>query len=80
MFARYDNFIARDADARLYRAMRLLAWNFPPRYNIAPTDAISIVRVGSRDDTRELVLALEPSLPEVTQSCRCKWARWSSSA
>jgi putative SOS response-associated peptidase YedK len=37
--------------------MRLPASNFPPRYNIAPTDQIPIVRVDPRDGERELVMA-----------------------
>jgi putative SOS response-associated peptidase YedK len=32
------------------------ASNFPPRYNIAPTDQIPIVRVDPRDGERELVM------------------------
>ena len=57
MCGRYDNLIAREAYKTMYRAMRLPAWNFPPRYNIAPTDQIPIVRIDPRDDTRELALA-----------------------
>jgi len=37
--------------------MRLPASNFPPRFNIAPTDQVPIVRVDPRDQTRELVMA-----------------------
>lgn len=36
--------------------MRLPASNFPPRYNVAPTDQVPIVRVDPRDGTRELVM------------------------
>src|SRR5450631_3537840 len=57
MCGRYDNVIAREAYPALYRAMRLPASNFPPRYNIAPTDQVPIVRVDPRDGTRELVMA-----------------------
>jgi putative SOS response-associated peptidase YedK len=57
MCGRYDNVIAREAYPALYRAMRLPASNFPPRYNIAPTDQEPIVRVDPRDGTRELVTA-----------------------
>jgi putative SOS response-associated peptidase YedK len=57
MCGRYDNLIAREAYKGLCKAMRLPASNFPPRYNIAPTDQIPIVRVDPRDGTRELVLA-----------------------
>ena len=41
----------------LYKPMRLPASNFPPRYNIAPTDQVPIVRIDPRDSTRELVMA-----------------------
>ncbi len=57
MCGRYDNLIAREAYKGLYEVMRLPASNFPPRYNIAPTDQVPIVRVDPRDDTRELVMA-----------------------
>jgi hypothetical protein len=55
MCGRSDNLITRGAYPTLYRAMRLPASNFPPRYNIAPTDQVPIVRIDPRDDTRELV-------------------------
>jgi putative SOS response-associated peptidase YedK len=57
MCGRYDNLIAREAYKGLYNAMRLPASNFPPRYNIAPTDQIPIVRVDPRDGTREVTMA-----------------------
>ena len=38
-------------------AERLPNSNFPPRYNVAPTDQIPIVRVDPRDDMRELTMA-----------------------
>ena len=57
MCGRYDNLIAREACRLLFRAKRLPQPNFPPRYNIAPTDPIPIVRVDPRDGTRELVMA-----------------------
>ena len=57
MCARYDNLIARDAYRRLFAASRLPESNFPPRYNIAPTDEIPIVRIDPRDGTRELTMA-----------------------
>jgi putative SOS response-associated peptidase YedK len=41
----------------LFKAQRLPASNFPPRYNIAPTDQIPIVRVDPRDGKREVVMA-----------------------
>ena len=57
MCGRYDNLIAREAYRRLFRAERLPQSNFPPRYNISPTDQIPIVRIDPRDDTRELTMA-----------------------
>jgi putative SOS response-associated peptidase YedK len=57
MCARYDNLIPREAYRALFRSERLPQWNFPPRYNIAPTDPIPIVRVDPRDGARELALA-----------------------
>jgi putative SOS response-associated peptidase YedK len=57
MCGRYDNLIAREAYRALFRAKRLPQSNFPPRYNIAPTDPIPIVRVDPRDGERELVMA-----------------------
>ena len=57
MCGRYDNLIAREAYRRLFEAMRLPESNFPPRYNIAPTDQVPIVRVDPRDGTRELIMA-----------------------
>jgi putative SOS response-associated peptidase YedK len=57
MCGRYDNLIAREAYKLLFRAERLPQSNYPPRYNIAPTDQIPIIRVDPRDGTRELVMA-----------------------
>jgi len=57
MCGRYDNLIAREAYKLLFRATRLPQSNYPPRYNIAPTDQIPIVRVHPRDGERELVMA-----------------------
>jgi putative SOS response-associated peptidase YedK len=57
MCGRYDNLIARDAYATLFRTGRIPRSNFPPRYNIAPTDQILIVRMDPRDGERELVMA-----------------------
>ena len=57
MCGRYDNLIAREAYRLLFRAERLPQSNYPPRYNIAPTDQIPIIRVDPRDGTRELVMA-----------------------
>ena len=57
MCGRYDNLIAREAYRLLFKVERLPPSNFPPRYNIAPTDQIPIIRVDPRDNTRELVMA-----------------------
>ena len=57
MCGRYDNLIAREAYRRLFKAERLPASNFPPRYNVAPTDQIPIVRIDLRDGIRELTMA-----------------------
>src|SRR5678816_1991090 len=57
MCGRYDNLIPRDAYSALFRAARIPRSNFPPRYNIAPTDQIPIVRIDPRDGERELVMA-----------------------
>jgi putative SOS response-associated peptidase YedK len=57
MCGRYDNLIAREAYRALFSAARLPQSNFPPRYNVAPTDAIPIIRVDPRDGTRELAMA-----------------------
>ncbi len=57
MCGRYDNLIAREAYRLLFRAGRLPQSNFPPRYNIAPTDQIPMIRVDPRDGERELVMA-----------------------
>jgi putative SOS response-associated peptidase YedK len=57
MCGRYDNLIAREAYRILFHAQRLPQSNFPPRYNIAPTDQIPIIRVDPRDRTRELAMA-----------------------
>jgi hypothetical protein len=58
MCGRYDNLMPRDAYGVLFRATRIPRLNFPPRYNIAPTDQIPIVRIDPRDGERELVMAL----------------------
>lgn len=57
MYGRYDNLIAREAYRLIFGAGRLPQSNFPPRYNIAPTDQIPIVRVNPRDGEREVVIA-----------------------
>ena len=57
MCGRYDNLIAREAYRSIFRANRLPASNHPPRYNIAPTDQIPIVRIDPRDGEREFAMA-----------------------
>jgi putative SOS response-associated peptidase YedK len=57
MCGRYDNLIAREAYRILFKAERLPRSNFPPRYNVAPTDPIPIIRVDPRDGVRELTMA-----------------------
>ena len=57
MCGRYDNLIAREAYRLLFKPARLPRSNFPPRYNIAPTDQIPIIRVDPRDGKRELAMA-----------------------
>ena len=56
MCGRYDNLIPRDAYSALFRAVRIPRSNFPPRYNVAPTDQIPIVRIDPRDGERELTM------------------------
>jgi putative SOS response-associated peptidase YedK len=56
MCGRYDNSIPRDRIPGLFQVKRLPASNFPPRYNVAPTQEIPIVRLG-RDGEREVVMA-----------------------
>ena len=57
MCGRFDNVIPREAYQRFFNVERLPQSNFPPRYNIAPTDQITIVRVDPRDARRELASA-----------------------
>ena len=57
MCGRYDNLIARDAYRALFGTERLPNSNFPPRFNVAPTDLIQIVRIDPRDGGREVALA-----------------------
>jgi putative SOS response-associated peptidase YedK len=56
MCGRYDNLIPRDAYSALFRPVRIPHSNFPPRYNIAPTDQIPIVRIDPRDGEKELTM------------------------
>jgi putative SOS response-associated peptidase YedK len=57
MCGRYDNLIPRAAYGALFRTIRIPRSNFPPRYNIAPTDQIPVVRIDPRDGERELIMA-----------------------
>jgi putative SOS response-associated peptidase YedK len=57
MCGRYDNLIPREAYVRLFGVNRLPDWNFPLRYNTAPTDPVPIVRIDPRDGVRELAIA-----------------------
>ena len=57
MCGRYDNLIAREAYRSMFKALRQPASNYPPRYNVAPTDQIRIVRVDPRDGERVLAMA-----------------------
>ena len=54
MCGRYDNLIPRDAMVQLFGVEQFPATNFPPRYNIAPTQDVPIVRV-DRDGKRQLL-------------------------
>lgn len=56
MCGRYDNLIPRDAVKQLFRVEVLPRSNFPPRYNIAPTQDIAVVRI-DREHRRELLMA-----------------------
>ena len=67
MCARYDNLIPREAYKALFRPERLPQSNFPPRYNIAPTDPIPIIRVDPRDGTARAgdgAVGADPGLDE----------------
>jgi len=56
MCGRYDNLIPREAMVQLFRVEVLPPSNFPPRYNIAPTQDIPVVRL-DREHRRELMMA-----------------------
>ena len=60
MCGRYDNLIPRNAYSALFRAVRVPRSTFPPRYNVAPTDQIPIIRVDPRDGERADDGALGP--------------------
>ncbi|MCP4385658.1 MAG: SOS response-associated peptidase [Hyphomicrobiales bacterium] len=57
MCSRYDNLIPREAYAQLFGAERMPQSNWPPRYNVAPTDPVPIVRVDPRDGVPEVAMA-----------------------
>src|SRR4026209_1334311 len=57
MCGRYDNLIPRDAYSSLFRAVRVPESSSPPRYNVAPTDQIPIIRIDPRDGAREVTMA-----------------------
>lgn len=57
MCGRYDNLIPRESYRGLFKLQRLPDWNFPLRYNTAPTDPVPIVRIDPRDGVRELAIA-----------------------
>lgn len=52
MCARYDLVIEQALYERAFKTARLPKWNFPPRYNVAPTDQVPIVRVDPRRPAR----------------------------
>ena len=55
MCGRYDSLIPRDAMVQLFGVESLPDSNFPPRYNIAPTQDVPIVRL-DRDGKRQLIM------------------------
>jgi putative SOS response-associated peptidase YedK len=57
MCGRYDlNSVPREVYRKLFGAERLPESNHPPRFNVAPTDQVPIVRVDPRDGVRELTM------------------------
>ena len=56
MCGRYDSLIPRDAFTNLFDVALFPDTNFPPRYNIAPTQDIPIVRLTKERDSRELAM------------------------
>lgn len=56
MCGRYDNLIPRDAMVQLFGVEELPPTNFPPRYNIAPTQDVPIVTV-TADGDRQILMA-----------------------
>ncbi|MGV8840147.1 MAG: SOS response-associated peptidase [Bauldia sp.] len=57
MCGRYDSLIPRDAMVQLFGLTAAPQSNFPPRYNIAPTQDVAIVRPPREGGGRELVMA-----------------------
>ena len=55
MCGRYDNLIPRDAMVQLFGVEELPPTNFPPRYNIAPTQDVPIVVVSEGGDRQVLM-------------------------
>lgn len=56
MCGRYDSLIPQEAYERIFGAAELPASNFPPRYNIAPTQEVPIVKP-ARGGGREIAMA-----------------------
>jgi len=57
MCGRYDSLIPRDAMEHLFDAKAEPSSNFPPRYNIAPTQDVPIVKLARDGGGREIVMA-----------------------
>jgi putative SOS response-associated peptidase YedK len=57
MCGRYDSLIPRDAMEHLFEAASSPASNFPPRYNIAPTQEVPIVKPAREGGGREITMA-----------------------
>ncbi len=57
MCGRYDSLIPRDAMEQLFAAVALPGSNFPPRYNIAPTQDVPIVKLVREGSGREVAMA-----------------------
>jgi putative SOS response-associated peptidase YedK len=57
MCGRYDSLIPRDAMEHLFEAKAGPSSNFPPRYNIAPTQEVPIVKSAREGGGREIAMA-----------------------
>lgn len=57
MCGRYDSLIPRDAMEHLFDARSSPSSNFPPRYNIAPTQDVPIVKTAREGGGREITMA-----------------------